>query len=154
MRKILFGVSAMVVLFLVFWAYRENYRTQAEFNELRALQTEIGQMRESLGVLNAEWAYLNRPDRLRELADLNFQRLQLMPLTPEQFGTVTQVQYPSILDAAVSADPAAPADPAPAAVDTAAADDAEAAPFDADAAAESLSAAQLAQIVADQETSP
>ena len=94
MRKILFGVSAMVVLFLVFWAYRENYRTQAEFNELRALQTEIGQMRESLGVLNAEWAYLNRPDRLRELATANYDRLGLMPMEPSQFGTAAQVAYP------------------------------------------------------------
>lgn len=94
MRNFIFALSPGLVMILVFWAYRENYKTQAEVADLRALQTEVGGLRESLGVLNAEWAYLNRPNRLRELADINFARLGLLPLTPEQFGEVAQVAYP------------------------------------------------------------
>ena len=97
MRSFFLTLAAIAVMALAFWAYRENYRTQAELNDLRALQSEVGQLRESLGVLNAEWAYLNRPDRLRELADINFERLGLLPLEPEQFGAVEQVSYPSAL---------------------------------------------------------
>ena len=41
------------------------------------LRAEIADEREALAVLNAEWAYLNRPDRLRDLADLNGDRLGL-----------------------------------------------------------------------------
>jgi hypothetical protein len=94
MRTFILTLAAIAVMALGFWAYRENYRTQGELAELRALQAEVGDLRESLSVLNAEWAYLNRPDRLRELADLNFERLGLLPLQPEQFGAVEQVAYP------------------------------------------------------------
>ena len=95
MRSLTITLCAVLLIALGFWAYRENYRTQAEMAEVRALQAEIGDLREQLSVMNAEWAYLNRPDRLRELADLNFERLQLLPLQPEQFGDVAQVTYPS-----------------------------------------------------------
>ena len=94
MRSFFLILAALAVMGLAFWAYRENYRTQAELAELRDMQTEVGELRESLSVLNAEWAYLNRPDRLRALADINFPRLGLLPLQPEQFGEVAQVTYP------------------------------------------------------------
>jgi len=96
MRSLFLVLSAFAVMGLGFWAYRENYRTQGELAEVRRLQAEIGELREALAVLKAEWAYLNRPDRLRELADINFERLGLLPLAPRQFGTVSAVSYPAI----------------------------------------------------------
>lgn len=94
MRTLLRVLTVIAVIALGFWAYRENYSTQAALSEARKLQSEIASLRESLSVLRAEWAYLNRPDRLRELADINFDRLQLLPLVPEQFGAVERVAYP------------------------------------------------------------
>lgn len=102
MRNFLLLLSVTAIMGLAFWAYRENYSTQAEVGQLRDLQAEVGQLKESLGVLNAEWAYLNRPDRLRELADINFGRLGLLPLTPDQFGEVAQVSYPAAETPALS----------------------------------------------------
>lgn len=94
MRGVLYVLSALAVMGLAYWAYGENFKTQQAIAETESLQREIGQMRASLAVLRAEWAYLNRPDRLRELAELNFERLGLMPLRPDQFGLIGQVAYP------------------------------------------------------------
>ncbi|WP_343082240.1 cell division protein FtsL [Ostreiculturibacter nitratireducens] len=94
MRSLLFVLTALSVMGLAVWAYRENYRTQAALSEVEDLQREIAGLRDSLGVLRAEWAYLNRPERLRELAAINYDRLGLMPLMPEQFGSVSAVAYP------------------------------------------------------------
>ncbi len=94
MRSLFFILTALMVMGLAFWAYRENYETQEALAEAERLQREVSRARQRLRVLNAEWAYLNRPDRLRDLAELNFDKLGLMPLQPHQFGKVDQVAYP------------------------------------------------------------
>ena len=91
MRPLFLILSALAVMGLAFWAYRENYETQQAVRDVSNLQNEIADLREEL---SAEWAYLNRPDRLRELADINFDRLGLLPLAPRQFGRVDQVAFP------------------------------------------------------------
>ncbi|MCH2095899.1 MAG: cell division protein FtsL [Rhodobacteraceae bacterium] len=94
MRSVLYVLSFMTVIALAFWAYRENYMTQDALNRTDDLRRQIAQQQQRLSVLHAEWAYLNRPDRLRELADLNFERLGLLPLRPGQFGRIDQIAYP------------------------------------------------------------
>lgn len=94
MRPLTYLACALVVMALAFWAYRENYRTQAVIGEMSQMQREIATLREDLGVLRAEWAYLNRPDRLRELVDLNFDRLQLIPREGGQVLDLSRIDYP------------------------------------------------------------
>ncbi|MFC4215741.1 cell division protein FtsL [Pseudophaeobacter arcticus] len=94
MKSLLYAITALAVFGLAFWAYRENYATQQVLKETRGLQRQIGAAQVRLSVLRAEWAYLNRPDRLLELAELNFERLGLLPLRPDQFGRVDEVTYP------------------------------------------------------------
>lgn len=94
MRSLFYVLSAVAVIGLAFWAYRENYETQAAQARSVDVQRQISDARQRLRVLNAEWAYLNRPDRLRDLAEINFNRLGLLPLRPEQFGKVDQVAFP------------------------------------------------------------
>ncbi|MBL9050584.1 MAG: cell division protein FtsL [Tabrizicola sp.] len=94
MRPVLYVLSFLALIALGFWAYRENYATQAALKEVEGLQRQIVGMREALSVQRAEWAYLNRPDRLRDLATANFDRLGLLPMEPSQFGAAAQVAYP------------------------------------------------------------
>jgi len=94
MRSLPIIFSALAVVALGYWAYHQSILTQAAIREVERLQREIGAERERLSVLRAEWAYLNRPDRLRELADFNFDRLELLPLVPGQFGVVPELPSP------------------------------------------------------------
>ena len=94
MKSLFFLVTALCVMSLAVWAYRQNYETQATLREVDELRAEIADLRERVGVLRAEWAYLNRPERLADLADLNFDRLGLLPLRPDHFGHVDQIPYP------------------------------------------------------------
>ncbi|WP_375260861.1 cell division protein FtsL [Palleronia sp.] len=95
MRTILFVLPGFAVMALAFWAYSENYETQESLAHVRDLQRRIGAERETLAILKAEWAYLNRPERLRALVDLNFERLALLPLQPFHFADVDQIPYPT-----------------------------------------------------------
>ncbi len=95
MRPVLYVLTFLAVIALGFWAYRENYATQAALKNVESLQRQIAGLREGLSVQRAEWAYLNRPDRLRELATVNFDRLGLLPMEPSQFGTPGQIAYPA-----------------------------------------------------------
>lgn len=94
MKSFFLLLTACVVMTLAVWAYRQNYETQARLREVKELRTEIAELRERAGVLRAEWAYLNRPERLADLADMNFDRLGLLPLRPEHFGKIDEIPFP------------------------------------------------------------
>ena len=94
MKSFFFLLTACVVMALAVWAYRQNYDTQATLREVKELRAEIVDLRERASVLRAEWAFLNRPERLADLADMNFDRLGLLPLRPEHFGRIEEIPFP------------------------------------------------------------
>lgn len=59
-------IVAGVAIFMV------SYRVQALENELQAKRQQIEHDRSTIRVLEAEWAYLNDPDRLRRLSEQHF----------------------------------------------------------------------------------
>ncbi len=94
MRTVIYAVCIVGVVALAFWAYGVGYDTRATERTVAELERKIGDRHRELSMLRAEWAYLNRPDRLHALAEMNFETLGLVPLSPEHFAQTDQVGYP------------------------------------------------------------
>lgn len=94
MRPFLSILSFIAMMAFAFWAYRENYATQTQLKEMSEVQNQIAALRDEIAMQKAEWAYLNRPTRLRDLAAMNFDRLGLMPMAPLQLATAADVVMP------------------------------------------------------------
>ena len=85
MKNLLYIFVTIAVIVLAFWAYQESFETKAALKKIKTVNTEINNAQEKLSVLRVEWAYLNRPDRLRALVDMNFKQLKLIELNTNHF---------------------------------------------------------------------
>ncbi|WP_112321531.1 cell division protein FtsL [Oceanibium sediminis] len=94
MKTLLYLAASSLVVAFAFWAYNVNYTTQEAVRRVADLHRAIAAERAAISMLNAEWAYLNRPERLRVLAEEFFPELGLMPMTSEHFGDPAMVAYP------------------------------------------------------------
>ena len=101
----LFGLALLIVpvIALAWWAYRENYETRRAIKQVEGLEYAIGRNREMLGRLRAEWAHLNRPERLEALVELHFEELQLVPVTRDRFESALKIPFAEVHPAAAGA---------------------------------------------------
>ena len=90
-------INMVCIAVLAIGVYLVKYSVQDVQRNVVTLRADLASEKESLHLLNAEWAYLNRPDRLRQLAD---RHLALVPLDSRQIEPV------SVLPAAVYEVPA------------------------------------------------
>lgn len=102
MRSFLFICGLTLVVAFATWAYRVNYSTQGAMDRVVELQQQIAHEHETIAVLRAEWAYLNRPERLLALSETYFPELRLMPLHPDHFADPMRVAYPEPEDPLLS----------------------------------------------------
>lgn len=90
-----------------------SYQVQDLEDQLDALNRGIARDSRAVHVLQAEWAHLNDPQRLRLLAE---RYLGLEPIATKQLGTVEDIPWrPTVEVADRKVEPATEAMPAPAA---------------------------------------
>ena len=94
MKNLFLGCLVLMVMALAFWGYTENYTTKNTLDNISQLNEDIGLANSRLRVLRAEWAYLNRPERLLQLVNANFSDLKLLQLTSDHFARLEQIPYP------------------------------------------------------------
>lgn len=70
--------------------YSVKYRVQAMDEEIVALRRQIETERAAVHVLQAEWAYLTRPERVRKLAHAH---LDVRPATGQQLLELADVPF-------------------------------------------------------------
>ena len=90
--------------------YGIAYEVEQMEKELSALEQEIVDERETIHVLEAEWAYLARPERIETLSGRYLPRMQ--SLTAERMGDFDDLPYqplPDLLDVLKPEDLATPA---------------------------------------------
>ncbi len=83
-------VGGLVVAGLAVGVYRAKLGAQETDARIAELRGEIGRVNEEISVLEAEEAYLSRPERIGPLAR---ERLGLQPAEPEQFTAGEMVSH-------------------------------------------------------------
>ena len=86
----------------------EAHQAQRRERELDRLSKAIQEQREAVIVLEAEWAYLNRLERLQQLAG---RHLDLTPITPDRMVRIQDLPVRVPADGALESGRAAPQSP-------------------------------------------
>ena len=92
MRLIFYSFSLILVMSLAYLANLESVKTKAIMYSAKLLRTEVDELKEELKFLNAEWALLNRPDRLTDLVKWHYRELKLMPISIKNFKSIKSVE--------------------------------------------------------------
>jgi len=70
------------------YAYSVKYDTLFYVEQVAKLKSKVQRERDAIAVLQAEWQYLDRPDRLQAAAD---QHLDLQPLKIQQLARLSDL---------------------------------------------------------------
>ena len=93
LRFLLIGTLIGSTFALGLWAYKINYDSRAADQRVKELEKSILSANKHFKILNAEWAHLNRPDRLRKLTEYYFSELRLTPINPDDFISFSDLYW-------------------------------------------------------------
>ena len=69
-------IQISLIIAAAFWLYQVKYDVRELKKEVAVLEKELNTEYDSIHVLQAEWAYLTRPDRLAKLASKYLKTMQ------------------------------------------------------------------------------
>ena len=93
LRFLLFATLIVSTFALGLWAYKINYDSRAADQRVKKLEKAILSANKEVKILEAEWAHLNSPDRLRKLVEYYFFELRLTPINPDDFISFSNVYW-------------------------------------------------------------
>ncbi len=94
MRRALTLVSALALMLAASYAHRVKIETRELEKRVGAMTAEVKKRRAAVATLNAEWAYLNRPERLLRLAAVYGEEMELKPRRPDAFARLDEIPIP------------------------------------------------------------
>ena len=89
----MFTTLTVSTFVLGLWAYKINYDSRAADERVKELENSILSASKEIKILNAEWAHLNGPERLRKLLGYYFLELRLAPINPDDFISFSEVYW-------------------------------------------------------------
>ena len=88
MIRLLHVIAITALIASAAYAYSIKYDTLYYVEQVAKLKSKVQRERDIIAVLQAEWQYLDRPDRLQEAAD---QHLDLQPLKIQQLARLADL---------------------------------------------------------------
>lgn len=101
MKRVPLLVVMGVIVVAAFMLYRVKYEVQSLQSQIVDTERKLEQEKEALHVVAAEWAYLNRPERLKQLAD---KYLSSEGVTVDQIAEIEAIRFPRQMQASAQPD--------------------------------------------------
>lgn len=101
MRILIYITGIAAFLILAGMSYSQNYATRDVLAEIDTLRDTIKAKQKQLRALEDEWAYLNRPERIKALAVVTYPHIMLMrqlPGPPQDFNDIPFLPDPQDYD--------------------------------------------------------
>lgn len=90
MSRTLSAIAMLLVCFVAYALYQLSYEVQRLEEELIELNRGLGRERETIGVLQAEWSYLTRPEYLQDMAQ---RLLEMKPASAKQIVPIDSLPW-------------------------------------------------------------
>jgi hypothetical protein len=87
-KRLLHFIAITALIASAGYAYSIKYETLFYVEQVAKLKAKVQRERDAIAVLQAEWQYLDRPDRLQAAAD---QHLDLQPVKIQQLARLSDL---------------------------------------------------------------